>query len=590
MFSFMLPLFSQTEKYFQLLNEAKKFESAQEYVFALGFYYDAMDECPPYANEAYENYHRILMLIKAGKPGKEVNNPFALYDGWLALLRNAEKYFTNYPPMYVQFGSFKQEKLDYATRTASYSTPITLSYTPKFIDIVTNGILDGLKIAYRSDWTDAPTAWPLKSTYSNLRLNNNYLQDGCALFEDDSKLSNAWIYFNRTRVSTSGSESANYSLYDLKFSVVDENGKELLSSGRHLINQKSYTFSDVPIAVMDLIESGKVFIKPNALYLEYGRYDNSDDIAGRAFIKKLPEMQIPLENVVWRLSPDMPKMISAFAKTVVHQKKNEMIFVKGGNFTFEHTIDLSDFYMNNKFIQRDITLSDFYMSKYEVTQAEWLVTMGENPSSFKTGAVEGEIQELRPVEEISFCDVLIYCNRRSVAEGLEPCYLLNNSKENMTNARTGKNRDEWKTIECDWTANGYRLPTEMEWLYVASEGGNSSAQFARDSNDIYEVTWLGENSNDKTHEVGLKKSNALGFFDMYGNVTDLCWDAYYTDFEFENSTNPHGEEDVKGDFDVERVSRGGSYSKFSDITSRSRASDDFQAVGFRVVRNAPISQ
>lgn len=77
---------------------------------------------------------------------------------------------------------------------------------------------------------------------------------------------------------------------------------------------------------------------------------------------------------------------------------------------------------------------------------------------------------------------------------------------------------------------------------------------------------------------------------MYGNVTDLCWDAYYTDFEFENSTNPHGEEDVKGDFDVERVSRGGSYSKFSDITSRSRASDDFQAVGFRVVRNAPISQ
>lgn len=130
--------------------------------------------------------------------------------------------------------------------------------------------------------------------------------------------------------------------------------------------------------------------------------------------------------------------------------------------------------------------------------------MGENPSSFKTGAAEGEIQELRLVEEISFLDALIYCNRQSVAEGFEPCYLLNNSKENMTNAGTGKNRDEWKTIECDWTANGYRLPTEMEWLYVASEGGNISAQFARDSNDIYEVAWLGENSNEKTHEVGLK--------------------------------------------------------------------------------------
>ena len=94
------------------------------------------------------------------------------------------------------------------------------------------------------------------------------------------------------------------------------------------------------------------------------------------------------------------------------------------------------------------------------------------------------------------------------AEGLTPCY------------------DE-KTVEwnCDYEANGYRLPTEAEWEYAATRERRDRMDFGS-AEQLKQYGWFADNSDSRTHPVGQKKPNAWGLYDMYGNVSQWCEDVY----------------------------------------------------------------
>ena len=119
-------------------------------------------------------------------------------------------------------------------------------------------------------------------------------------------------------------------------------------------------------------------------------------------------------------------------------------------------------------------------------------------------------------------------------------------------------------IEQNLNANGYRLPTVEEWRYAAR--GGEDFEYAG-SNNIDEVAWHKGNSNDETHEVGKKKANKYGLYDMCGNVTEWCWNS-------SNNDNPDS-------------LRGGAYYNSDWVSKGGNMSWDYcRHMGFRIVCNA----
>ena len=123
--------------------------------------------------------------------------------------------------------------------------------------------------------------------------------------------------------------------------------------------------------------------------------------------------------------------------------------------------------------------------------------------------------------EVNWYSVVKWCNARSEKEGLEAVYYVGGDLFKRTGVYRRGNED---SIEAKAGANGYRLPRDGEWEWVARGGVKGRGCKYSGSNDLREVGWSYENSEGKTHEVGMKQGNELGIYDMSGNVWEWCFD------------------------------------------------------------------
>lgn len=473
------------------LSKAKKYESEKRWCYALGSYYDAMGTVgvdPEFKSEAVKGYNLLKATILSGNPGLGTYDEFTIFEEWKKLLIDAEKYGCSFNPYLVQVGELIKGKLDYQTKTATYSAQIKpyRSYRYKHtLEIIE----EGYKKAYKYDWDKLPKVWPKYSvSYNNDGI---YNVDGACVFRVD-KYDN---YHKKTIQYAYNPFAGDDAFVDCKFNIVDENGKELIKSKRCLLGGENYIeFNGISSQIMNLIDNKKAFLNPVACYLEYGKYNKYDDTGGRSFIKNLPEIQLPMniaEFICWNNKYDKTYDLTEKAmQSVVLEKINDNMAI--------------------------IEALGIQIYKTEVTQELYEVFMGENPSKFK-GANN-------PVECVSWYDAIYFCNKLSVAKGYEPVYSVNgNTNVKTWNYTPHKGNSISGAITQNTSANGYRLPTVEEWQYAAK--GGEDYTYAG-SNEIDEVAWYEGNSNDKTHPVAQKKANGYGLYDMSGNVHEWCWDSF----------------------------------------------------------------
>jgi formylglycine-generating enzyme required for sulfatase activity len=257
-----------------------------------------------------------------------------------------------------------------------------------------------------------------------------------------------------------------------------------------------------------------------------------------------------------------------------------MVRIAGGTFTMGSPA--SEVSRGSSETQHSVTISKpFYIGKYEVTQKEWVEVMGSNPSNWKGDNL--------PVENVSWYDVIEYCNKRSDKEGLTPAYTIDKTRSDGNNSSNYDNV-KWVVI---WNrnANGYRLPTEAEWELACRAGtstpfytGNNitTNQANYDGNYPYNNNAKGEYRR-KTWEVGSGTPNSWGLYDMSGNVREWCWD-WYGAYSSGTQTDPAGV--AGGSY---RVGRGGSWlGSAQGVRSAYRLnytpSNGYNFLGFRLVR------
>jgi formylglycine-generating enzyme required for sulfatase activity len=172
----------------------------------------------------------------------------------------------------------------------------------------------------------------------------------------------------------------------------------------------------------------------------------------------------------------------------------------------------------------------------QVTQEQYEQVMGENPSYFQGDEVKGRDSSEFPVECVSWEDAVAFCQKLSALP------------EEKAAGRV------------------YRLPTEAEWDYSCRAGTSTAYCFGNDEESLGGYAWFGDNSNDRSHPVALKKPNAWGLYDMHGNVWEWCSDWYgkYPKGAVSDPSCPSDGSD--------RVGRGGGWS-VGDVFCRSAHRD-----------------
>ena len=221
-------------------------------------------------------------------------------------------------------------------------------------------------------------------------------------------------------------------------------------------------------------------------------------------------------------------------------KNMYMVSIPAGSFTMGHVYEndpeipdtINVFYADEQPSHKQ-TLNSFQLGEAQITQGQYKEIIGTNPSSFAG-------DDNLPVTNIGPHEIMTFCNMLSQNSGLEPCY------------------DE-KQAKCDFSRNGYRIPTEVEWEYACRAGTTSHFNTGNTEKDLDRAGWYLGNSGCKSHPVAQKEPNAWGLYDMHGNVFEYCDDDWNPGMSYGKYMTEHDVAPVFHYYHSLNITRGGSW-------------------------------
>lgn len=238
----------------------------------------------------------------------------------------------------------------------------------------------------------------------------------------------------------------------------------------------------------------------------------------------------------------------------------------------------------------------YRICQHEVTRAEWVNIMGAGNDPTNTAYSSGSMND--PVIEVNFYRIVAFCNKLSLAEGLTPVYSVASidfSTLAYADIPTDSNA-AWEATTADWNANGYRLPTMVEWQWAAmgtDPNGVDKAFAGSDGTNVpgdyavfgYSHNTPGATTTNRTNPTCGKFANEIGLYDMSGNAIEWLWDL--------SGVVPTGNlNDFRGPAtttEFRKTAGGGYITSVNGInvtfTGWMQSFDGGSATGFRVVRN-----
>ena len=303
-------------------------------------------------------------------------------------------------------------------------------------------------------------------------------------------------------------------------------------------------------------------------------------------------------KIVWNAGSVLPAVIFNNVRARVTATDNPapagMVLIPAGSFAMGDSFTEGD---TDEQPVHTVSVSAFYIDKTEVTKAKWdeVYTWATANGYGFDNAGSGKAPT-HPVQTVNWYDCVKWCNARSQKEGLTPCYTVGGAV--YTNGASAP--------VCNWSANGYRLPTEAEWE-KAARGGAAGRRFPWADSDLIQHTRANYYSSTSyaydtsptrdyhptyarggtpyTSPVGSFAANGYGLFDMAGNVWEWCWDWYSSSYYGSSpGSDPRGA--TTGSY---RVGRGGCWDGLAEGCRSAYRVYDYPSywlknLGFRSVR------
>jgi len=284
--------------------------------------------------------------------------------------------------------------------------------------------------------------------------------------------------------------------------------------------------------------------------------------------------------------------------------------INSPNIGFLRVVPAGSFQRNDMSTNISTITNAFLMSENEITRSQFNTIIGADPTDITHSSGIDD-----PVQEVDWFHAIAFCNKLSIAEGLSEVYSVTGVDfETITFSDIPAHGvfydSAWDAVSANWSANGYRLPTEMEWMWAAmgatsdrsngyfgagintrgyTKGYSGSVEVAGAHTNISNYAWYVGNSINKSHPAGSKSVNELGLYDMSGNSWEWVWDRYGIPNNYPSGLliDYRGAQGVR--VTPYRVLRGGSWlhsSLYCTVAYRVHYGplDQYYDYGFRVVR------